>query len=315
MYKNIIPGLVSFETDLRRLRGCYISADFDAYLPVSAPGLFHYTLKVENWVSFPRDCQFRHQSYFKSGDRWYYERKLQPGIALKFSYDAHDRIFRFNELLRRVPVNIGGILPAGGHIADIVALDLLLGGYLLLRGNAMAFGEKAICVVGAGSNGKTTFLKGALDLGAGYISDELLVLDLRRKLVFPVSLAGNLGRSTNMRLKRELRDSRKVVTATVEVERLFLLQNESGGHTGTPSPDKGLLDYLYMLSLGEFYDSPFVTAYVHEEGLTGELFDRFDNVRNLDWEFSFVRVSDYDFAELLEQVARIGFSSRGRAGN
>ncbi len=314
MYKNIIPGLVSFETSTRRLSGCYISADFDAYPPLGEPGRFHYTLGVANKLYFPSNYQFRHQSYFKSGSCWYYERKLPTGIPLRFRYDASSRTFHFNEMLRRVPVNIGGIIPAGGHISNIIALDLLLTGYVLLRGNAMAFGEKAICVVGPGSNGKTSFLNRALDLGARYISDELLVLDIERRLVFPVSLAGNLGRHTNRRLKRDLREGGKAVTAPLQVEGLFLIQNKCGRQTGTASPDKELLDYLYMLSLGEFYNSPFVTAFVHEEGLTGELFDWFDRVRNLDWEFSFVRVDDYDFSELLELVARAGSSRLGRAG-
>jgi hypothetical protein len=314
MYKNIIPGLVSFETKGRHLSGCYISADFDAYPPVSAPAAFHYVLMVEKGLSFPADCQFRHQSYFKSGECWYYERKLAPGVPLRFSYDPSKKVFRFNEMLRRVPLNIGGILPAGGHISNIIALDLLLEGYVLLRGNAMAFGDRAVCVLGPGSNGKTTILKRALDMGARYVSDELLLLDMECKTAFPISLAGNLGRRTNRQLKRDLRDSTRAVTAPLEVGGLFLIQNISGRQTGTASPEKDWLDYLYMLSLGEFYNSPFITAFVHEEGLTGELFNRFDMARNLCWDVSFVRVNDYDFSELLEMMARIGTPSEGPTG-
>jgi hypothetical protein len=314
MYKNIIPGLVSFDTSLKRLSGCYISAEFEAFPPVREPAAFHYTLAVENSMSFPADCQFRHQSYFKSGECWYYERKLPLGVPLRFSYDPGNKLFRFNEMLRRVPVNIGGILPAGGHLSNIIALDLLLEGYVLMRGNAMAFGDRAACVIGPGSNGKTTILNQALDIGAKYVSDELLLLDMERKKAFPISLAGNLGRRTNMQLKRYLRDSGQAVTAPLEVGGLFLIQNTSGKQTGTASPEKDWLDYLYMLSLGEFYNSPFITAFVHEEGLTEELFERFDRVRNLCWDVSFVRVKDYDFSELLKMMAQIGSPSQGRTG-
>jgi hypothetical protein len=118
-----------------------------------------------------------------------------------------------------------------------------------------------------------------------------------------------------MRLRRDFKDGSKAVARPVPIAEFFLIQNESGRQSGTPSPDKGLLDYLYMLSLSEFYDSPFVTAYVAEEGLTDELFARFDALRNLDWEFTFVRVRDYDFSELLQRVRKTGLSGGGGAGS
>jgi hypothetical protein len=315
MNKNIIPGLVSFDTGLGHLSGCYISADFDAYPEVDQPNPFHYVLSVEKGMTFPRAYQFRHQYFFKSGGTWYYDRRLPLGAGLKFSYDASSVTFRFNEMLKLLPFGVGGMLPAGGHLSDMIALDLILSGFVLLRGCAMAFGEKAVCVVGPGFNGKTSLLSCSIEQGARYVADELLVLDVERKLVFPVSLAGNLGRSANMRLRRDFKDGSKAVARPVPIAEFFRIQNESGRQSGTPSPDKGLLDYLYMLSLSEFYDSPFVTAYVAEEGLTDELFARFDALRNLDWEFTFVRVRDYDFSELLQRVRKTGLSGGGGAGS
>jgi hypothetical protein len=312
MHKNIIPGLVSFDTTLSRLSGCYISADFDAYPPIAGPNPFHYTLSVDKRMAFTSDYAFRHQYFYKSGSTWYYERRVPPGIPLKLRYDGGSRTFRFNEALKLMPFSVGGIIPAGGHISDMIALDLLLAGYMLLRGSAVAFGDRAALVVGPGFNGKTSFMARAIEAGAKYVADEVLVVDIENRTVFPVSLAGNLGRSANMKLRRDFKEGSKALAAPVRFEKVFMIQNFRGGKT-VASPDKSLLDYIYMLSLCEFYGSSFASAFAAEEGLTAGLFERFEKMKDLDWDCSFVRINDYDFGELLEDVKRACLAGAGRA--
>ena len=51
MYKNIVPGLISFDTKLNFVHGINYSEDFNFYKPVRKPAKFHYRININNNIS------------------------------------------------------------------------------------------------------------------------------------------------------------------------------------------------------------------------------------------------------------------------
>ncbi|EKD42907.1 MAG: hypothetical protein ACD_72C00535G0003 [uncultured bacterium] len=65
MYKNIIPELVSFDTNLTNIRGFGISENFDFFTSVSQSHQFHYKITIDNQIGIPDNYDFRNGYYFK----------------------------------------------------------------------------------------------------------------------------------------------------------------------------------------------------------------------------------------------------------
>ncbi|MEA1962843.1 MAG: hypothetical protein U9M94_01235, partial [Patescibacteria group bacterium] len=113
MYKNIIPKLVSLDTDLKKIKGFGFSENLDFYNNIHEENKFYYKVLIDDNIKIPSKYDFRGGYYFKFNGSWYYERKIFKNISLKFKYDVKNKTFIFNKAYSIIPFEIGGILPVG----------------------------------------------------------------------------------------------------------------------------------------------------------------------------------------------------------
>lgn len=201
-YFDVVPGLVSIETDLSHIKGLYFDIDPQA---TGKKLKFNYEIRCTEDIKIPEQYSFRHGYFLFEDGIWYYERTFfSKKLSLKFSYDQKNKIIRFNKLYSLLPYQVGLILPVGAHISPIIELDLLMGGYLLLcRGAAVALNGKTYVFLAPSFNGKTKLVGLLLDKGGEYISEDKVVFDLNKKEIFSTRPCySNLGRPTNTYLKR-----------------------------------------------------------------------------------------------------------------
>lgn len=262
MHKTIIPGLVTFDTPLKTLRGSYFARDLHFFEPTKTPARYHYQINLSSDISIPERYDFRNGYYLYANKKWYYERRLPLGLTLKFSYEPHRHTFTLNRLYSLIPFEIGGILPAGKHIADVVGLDLALDGYTVVRGFAYRIGEEAHCCIAPSFNGKTTLMKQILERGGQYIAEDILVMHGNQ--VYPTAAIGqNYGRGINKNVETLARhqhadDPQPVTSFTV-------LHNATTTEPAEMPAD--VESYLLMNTL-TLSESKFIRSYVLVHNLT-----------------------------------------------
>lgn len=288
-FKTIIPGLVTFDTNLVKIKGFNLSENLNFYKNTHIKEKFHYKIVLDNNISIPDSYEFRNGYYFKKDDYWYYKREIFKGFSLKFKYDYKNKIFYFNSLYNKIPIEIGGIWPAGKHISDFINLDLFLKGYILLSGCAYQLKEKNICVIAPGFNGKTTLIKNIISKGGKYISEDLLIINFEKSKIFPTSpRTFNYFRVVNKKLTDSLGNS-SIVKEEMNIDEIFLLQN-----TIKPDPNykahKKLINYLFTGSIF-FLNNNFVRSYIAEENINKRIISiinklNFKNIKflsSIDW--------------------------------
>lgn len=298
MFKSIIPNLVSFETSLNKVRGFNLAENFNFYEGTDSENIFHYKLCLDEEISIPSTYTFRNGYYFKAGDLWYYERKIWGNISLKLKYDPRERKFSFNKIYSLIPFELGGIHPVGRHISDFINLDLFLEGYYVFRGCAVRTDNKNICIISPGLNGKTTFIEGATDKGAEYISEDMAIINFDRNEVYPTGChERNYGRRVNRKLHGALK-GKNIAKSASKIDRIFLVQNSTNSDSCVA---KDLRGYLFLCSLF-FLKSDFVRAYMVENKVLDDVNRKVSRMNESNDSCIYLNVKDYDFRNLLKSI-------------
>jgi 2-polyprenyl-3-methyl-5-hydroxy-6-metoxy-1,4-benzoquinol methylase len=199
VYKTIIPGLVTLDTEIEKILGSYLFRKLNFFPPRKSKSRYHYKVNIGN-IKLPKEFDFRNGYYLKKGNFWYYERKFL-GLSLKMQYDTKTNTFKFNQLYGLIPIEFGSILPMGKHIADIINLNLTVDGYVVIRGYSYKKNGKIVAIIQPSFSGKTSMLRHQIRLGAKYISEDILVIDPKNSLIYPtMAIDGNYGRNVNRKL-------------------------------------------------------------------------------------------------------------------
>ena len=72
MYKDLIPGLVSLDTNINHINGFYFSDNFSFYKNIRYKNKFHYKISKKYNIDLPPKYEFRNGHYYKIGDFCYY---------------------------------------------------------------------------------------------------------------------------------------------------------------------------------------------------------------------------------------------------
>lgn len=297
MYKNIIPDLVSFDTELKGIKGFEMCQNFNFFKGTEQKSKFHYKIVLSDDIAAPADYDFRSEYFVKKDKSWYYDRKIffwHP--ALK--YDFENRIFYFNKDYYFLPLRLGGTFTVGEHISNIIELDLFLNAHVILRGIAARVNNKNIGISAPGFNGKTTLLKKLLRAGAGYIAEDYLILNLVKNNVYPTCPVSRENFWRRRKINSELRKllvENTILENPVLLDNLYLVQNSQ--NPGYRTGDKKFIDFLTLNSLF-FLENFFVRAYIYDQGLTSAVFDRIRELKNVNINYNFVQIKNFNFSFL-----------------
>lgn len=301
MFKNIIPKLVSIDTDLKIIKGLHISQDMDFFDCTSEKNLFHYKVALKNDIEIPKDYEFRSEYFIKKGKSWYYERKMFFW-NFKFEYNLGEKTFYFNKTYSFLPFRIGGLFPVGEHITGIIILDLFLAGYTYIRGMALQIENKNICFIAPGFNGKTRFLIEQLKKGAKYIAEDILIISFFKKETYLTCpfLKYNFWqkRKIDMTFGKILKKNTFLENPLI-IDKIFLLQNSLS--LDYQSKNKDCFDFLLLNSLF-FFDNLFIRSYIFEEGLSKKVFEQISNLKNLNIEHSFLVIKNFNINSILQKL-------------
>lgn len=290
MYKNIIPSLISFDTTLSKLTGFYYSDNFDYYLGVRKKSQFHYSVFINNNIEIPKKYDFRNGYFIKSGNRWYYERKLGL-ISLKFCFDSVRKTFSFNRLYTFIPFQIGYIFPVGLQIADFINLDLFLSGITSLKGCAYNYNNKNICVLAPGFNGKTRLIKKVLEKNGKYITEDILLLNLHKSTVYPNSIRSNIfARKVSRDIKNLLTE--RLITEPKSIDEIFLVQNFTTNNY--VCQNKNFFDFFNMCRV-PFNANQFIRSYIFEELLTKDVDAKMDLLKKENTKLIFKQIKEFNY--------------------
>lgn len=292
MFKNIIPNLVSFNTQLRKINGFYFSDNFNFYSEIEAKSVFHYKIFIDDNITIPKEYDFRNGYFLKFKNKWYYERKI--GIfTLKFCLDPQNKIFSFNKLYSLIPFEIGHIFPVGRHIADIINLELFIKDFILIRGCAFNYKGNNSCVIGPAMNGKTSLLNDIFKKGGKYITEDILILNFKENKIYPTSNVNNFNRLTNKSLNTLL-IHKDIISKPVDINKIFLIQNFTSNDGDVVN--KKIFDYLNLNSF-LFLNNHITRSYIFETKLADEIFDKINNLRSskIIYEHKSIKNFNFDF--------------------
>lgn len=298
MYKNLIPELVSLETEQKAIKGFSFSENFNFYPALEKKSKFHYRISIDD-IKIPSTYSFRHGYYLKSGELWYYHRKLPIGTSLKFVFDKAQKAFTFNRAYGYIPFELGGIIPVGRHISDLINLDLFLADYIMFRGCAVRYKNKTICIIAPGHNGKTSLVKTLIEDGGEYIAEDILVLNLKEGFAFATSnYIKHFAKSSNRELGNIL-NKEKIVSEQVKIDKLFLVQSST--EKDYVAKNKNLYDYINLNSLF-FLSNNLIRSYIFEENLTETIFNKMHELKNMQVEYLFVNPRGFDFKKIVREI-------------
>lgn len=293
MYKNIIPGLLSFDTELNKLNGSYFGENFSFYPVISKPNLFHYKIIISNKINLPPKYIFKKGYYFKSYGRWYYMRKLSF-VNLKFCFDPENRNIYINPLYIHVPFQIGAIVPAGKILSEIINVELFLKGFVLLKGMAVNYKGRIITMLAQSFDGKTTFTNNILEQGGKYIAEDIIVMNINNRTIYPMApFIHCFDRQINEKLEGNLRGN--IITRPMKIKEIYLVRNVTDNDV--IKKEMGLFEYFFISSLMSNCH-PFVKSYLFEENLIDKYNEVVDRLKNLKLKFINKTLYNYDFSQL-----------------
>ena len=298
-YKNIIPKLISFDTNLNSIKGFFLSENFNFY-PKETKQLFHYRILIDNNIIIPNKYDFRNGYYLKCGNFWYYERRITKYFSLKFKYDILNKVFYFNGLYSKLPFEIGRIFPVGRHLGDMINLDLFLKGYLLFQGSTFFYREKNICLIGPSHNGKTSFIKSVIDKNGSIIADDILILNLNENIIYPISYQfQNIGTRKIQKEISKVANNQNIIKEPMKINELFLIQNSTNKKYN--SRNKNLFEYLNLCSLF-FLNNNFIKSYIFEENLTDMIHNMIAKIKEKDGVgYKFINLKNFDFNSVIDE--------------
>ncbi len=297
MYKIIVPDLISFETNLNHLNGFNLSGNFNFYSESEEKNQFHYKIIINNNIQIPGKYDFRNGYYLKLENNWFYDRKIFWRFHLKFKYNQENKEFSCNRLFSIVPFELGGILPAGKLIADIINLDLFLKDNHIFRGCAVNNKKENICIIAPGYNGKTTFIKNILENGGKYISEDMLIMNFEKNKVYPTSPhKNNYGRKINQYLIKKINKSNLVIES-FNIDKIVLFQNTT--NNGILTNDKKLIDYLFMNSL-LFLDNNLIKSVIFQNKMTDLILSKISDICSKKINYKFINISNFNYHDILK---------------
>lgn len=308
MYKNITPSLISLETNLKNLKGFYLSDNFSFYPEINYKNPFHYQAILDDQIKIPTIYDFKNGYFFKKDNCWYYQRKIKS-FELNFCLDLKKRIFRFNRLYSLVPFEVGHIFPVGRHLSDLINLELFLTDYLVFRGCAFIYKEKTICLIAPGLNGKTTLIAKMVKKGCQYLTEDILIINFKKRLLYPCSPRSDFfAREPSWKLGRIVSKVPKekycrMVQSGVKVDKIYLVQNVTN-QKFNPKP-KTFFDYLGLNSFA-FNRNPFVRSFIFEENYTKEVFNKLNKFRKPGIDCEFRQIKNFDYEKVFEEVLNEG---------
>ncbi|MFA6073860.1 MAG: hypothetical protein WC758_07135 [Candidatus Woesearchaeota archaeon] len=295
MYKNISPGLISFDTLLTKLPGFYYSDNFNSYSKTEKRSQFHYRVFIDDDIVIPREYDFRDAFFIKSKSKWYYERKL-GSISLKFCFDPTKKTFSFNRIYTLIPFVIGNIFPVGLHIADFISLDLFLAGVTTFKGCAFNYNHRNVCVLAPSNNGKTGLIRKVLKKGGKYIAEDILLLDLQKNIVYPNYIRSSLfARKTGKWLK-DLR-SEELIIEPQSIDIIYLVKNSTVKYH--VSQNNNIYDFFYLWRV-PFNINPLLRSYVFHEHLRDKIDFGLSMFKKKKSELTFKQIKkfNYEFLEI-----------------
>ena len=293
MYKNIIPGLVSFETNIDELHGFIMCQNFNYFDSIPDKNRFHYKIEKNEELEIPNNYDLRSEYFFKKDDTWYYDRKLliwQP----QFKYSEKEKTLSFNKDQQKLPFRLGGMFTMGEHFCNLIDLHLFLEGFIVMRGVAVRYQNKNIGICGPGFNGKTTMLKKMLKKGAQYIAEDYLIIDLNTNSVFPTCplVKENFWRQRKIDSElKELLLKNNSIKTLVSLDELHLIQNTT---TDKIALNKQFIDFVLLNSL-YFLNNFFTRSYIFEKNLTTQIFDRVQELQNINLSYKFTNIKNFNY--------------------
>lgn len=302
MYKNIVPGLITFDTELNHLPEFIYSEQFDFYPQVRTPSKYHYKLDIDNNIHVPQLYKFRNGYIIKSGDTWYYNRNLKL-FDLKFSYQEKNKNLRFNRIYSYFPVEIGHIYPVGRNLRDLIDLELFLDGIITLVGGfSINYEGQISTIVGPSMNGKTTFLKSAIEKGGCYISEGPVIINLKDKSVYPCSNIERHGRKEGRLLYGLIKKLPTKMVNKVKIDKLYFITNSTD--PSFTDINKDIFDFILFRSLF-FLKNPFVSSFIYKKKLMGKILKRMNEFKNIkDINCEFLHIKNYSFDHILKNNGR-----------
>ena len=294
MFKNIVPDLVSLETEIPKIRGFYFGASSDIYEKIHSKNIFHYKVCISNNITIPDDYDFRNGHFYKKGTIWYYKRKI-GFITLKFSYDQKNKIFLYNSIYSFIPFEIGHIFPPGRHLADLITFDLFLKGYVLIRGSAARYQDKNLAFIAPSYNGKTSLIKEIIDKGGKYIAEEFYIFNIKSHNIFSTPCLISDERLINRRLKQKL-FLHNTIKGISRVDKFILYLNRSTNKEQYKKID--FFDFIILRSLF-FFKSDFVKSYMFTERAAKKIFENINNIKKLNLNYKIIYINNYQFDDLL----------------
>jgi len=301
MYKNIIPGLVSFDTKLKQITNLHICQNINYFNPIDKRSRFHYKVALKEDLIIPKNYEFRNSLFYKKGSCWYYEKKF-CFLTFKFSYNEKNKIFYFNKNYMLLPFRIGGLYTLGDHITNMIGIDLFLAGFMYTGGMAFQVNNKNICIISPGFNGKKSILKYALKNGARYIAEDILVYDFLTNEVFttcPV-LEYNFwqGRKIDTFTKKVLNKSWNF-EKPLKIDSLCLVKN-----TLTPNykpQNMKLFDFIFLCSF-HFLSDSLIRAYVFNHNLTSLILNQIQKIEKIEHKHKFFSIFNFNFMPMFSDL-------------
>ncbi|MFA4942599.1 MAG: hypothetical protein WC564_03125 [Patescibacteria group bacterium] len=301
MYKNIVPGLISIDTNLKKLNGFYLSDNFDFYPSLDKKNLFHYTVGVDNKLEIPIGYEFRDGYFLKNKDIFY---NHPPGIKLRFNRSKNE--FIFNRMCSFIPFEIGRIFPAGRNIADLIELELFLSGYIIFRGSTcFLYNNDSVAIMSPSFNGKSSFLKKMLiDDKIQYISEDILILDVKSQVIYPTapkefSVSGSFKSGRKNIVLSDLLNTCNIINNPINLDNLLIVVNSTVDKSVS---EKNLFDAFFLKSMS-FFENSFVKSYIFENNLSGYIYQQICNIKNdLTIKCKFINVKNFDFESILNNL-------------
>jgi len=293
MFKSIVPGLVSFDTKLRKIPGMYTSSDFDFYLPTEKKHIFHFNISIKD-IKQDVKFNFRDGYFSRNQQGWQYFRNL---FMLKLALEYARNSFSFTKDYSMIPFQAGSILPVGQIISDFIFLKMFLNGYLFFKGCSVISDDGEVIVIASPKmNGKTTFVKNSLQRGCSLISEDLIIIDPQKKIIFPFTPCfSNYGRLSNRELKREV-NKESVVIEPRAFSKICLLENKNVKNKNKSRTK--LSDFIKLNTL-LLCKNPFVLDYLYKEQLLDPFIIRINSLSNISIPFYFSEINNYNYANVL----------------
>lgn len=300
MYKTIIPDLVSLDTDLNYLKGFITNSNLNFFKPTKDKQKFHYKIIIDNNFKVDHNYSFRNAYYWCNNQGvFFYERKIFNLFFLKFKYDSNKKTFTVNKNILKTPFQIGGVFTFGSILSNLLALDLFLSDYLMVKGFAFQYKNKNYSIIAPSFNGKTVFLKKILEKNAKYISGDLLVLDIQKKEVFPFGDDGGIIdklRDKNNKKYYYKQNKESKITKPVKTDKQYFVFNQLEKTEG--KINQKYTDFILLNNL-RFLKDLFLNFYIFKLGLSQDIFKKTISLNEELKDYKIMNIKNYDYDSLL----------------